>query len=77
MKLFEPRVWSVFDLASLKWASILFGVIVGGFFPDLVHAYVWILVVACLALSVRALVVFFRDARPGGQQPQRPAGAAR
>ncbi len=76
MKLFEPRVWSVLDLACLKWSSILFGAIAGAYFPDFVRTYVWVFVVAFVLLGIRPTMVFYGARRSHNGMPRATPGAS-
>jgi hypothetical protein len=60
MSIFKPRVWSIWDIACIKWSSILFGVIVGIYLAAYLRDYVWLLVVGCVLLSIKPVVKFFR-----------------
>jgi len=61
MDLFKPRVWSIWEIACIKWSSILFGVIVGIYLADFLKEYVWFLILGCVLLAVKPVVKFFRD----------------
>jgi chromate transport protein ChrA len=61
MNLFKPRVWSIWEIACIKWSSILFGVIVGIYLADFLKEYVWFLILGCVLLAVKPVVKFFRD----------------
>ena len=61
MNLFKPRVWSIWEIACIKWSSILFGVIVGIYLADFLNEYVWFLILGCVLLAVKPVVKFFRD----------------
>ena len=75
MKYFDARYWSVFDIACLKWSSILFGVIVGAYCSEFVQANVWAFVVACVVLGLHPAYRFFRPAAPSGTTPHAPAAS--
>ena len=61
MNIFKPRIWSIWEIACIKWSSILFGMIVGIYLEDYLKSYVWLLVVGCLALAVKPVMRVFRD----------------
>ena len=61
MNIFKPRVWSIWEIACIKWSSILFGVIVGIYLADFLKEYVWFLILGCVLLAVKPVVKFFRD----------------
>lgn len=61
MNLFKPRVWSIWEIACVKWSSILFGVIAGIYLADYLKGYVWFLAVGCLVLAIKPVVKFFSD----------------
>lgn len=60
MKIWKNTVWSPWALGSLKWSSILFGVIVGAFFPDFVSQHLWAFIAAVVLLAIKPLATFFR-----------------
>jgi hypothetical protein len=60
MNIFKPRVWSIWEIACIKWSSILFGVIVGAYAANYLKGYVWLLVLGCLLLAIKPMVKFFR-----------------
>ena len=61
MNIFKPRIWSIWEIACIKWSSILFGLIVGIYLADYLKSYVWLLVVGCLILAVKPVMKIFRD----------------
>jgi|OpeIllAssembly_1097287.scaffolds.fasta_scaffold2348752_1 hypothetical protein len=61
MNLFKPRVWSIGEIACIKWSSIAFGMIVGVYLADYLKEYVWFLVLGCVVLAIKPVVKFFRD----------------
>ena len=61
MNIFKPRIWSIWEIACIKWSSILFGVIVGIYLANYVKSYVWLLVLGCLVLAIKPVVKVFRD----------------
>jgi len=63
MKLLEPKVWSVGDIACLKWSSILFGMIAGAYLSDFIRQNLWLFSAGCIALAVKPTVAFFRKSK--------------
>ena len=61
MNIFKPRVWSIWEIASVKWGSVLFGVIVGMYLADYLKGYIWLLVLGCVALSIWPILKMVRD----------------
>lgn len=59
MKLFNPKVWSVVDIACLKWSCILSGMIAGAFFPEFTKLHVWLFAVAAILLAIKPAVSYF------------------
>jgi len=75
VSIFEPRMWSVMDIACLKWSSILFGAIVGAYVSSFVQAYVWVFVLAVVVLGIRPAMMYFGPRRPHSGHPTTTAGA--
>jgi hypothetical protein len=63
MKLLKPKVWSVVDLACMKWSSILFGMIAGSYFADFTQRNVWLFTVGCIVLAIKPIIAFFRNSQ--------------
>lgn len=61
MIVFRTKIWSWIDIGLLKWSSLLFGAIAGAYFPGFVRQYVWVLLVAAVALAVKPAIAYFRD----------------
>ncbi len=61
MDIFKPRMWSIWEIASAKWGSILFGAIVGMYFADYLKGYVWLLVLGCVILSVKPILKMVKE----------------
>jgi len=61
MDLFKIREWSFWDIACIKWSSILFGVIVGIYTADYLKGYVWLLILGCVLIAIKPVAKFFRD----------------
>lgn len=62
MRLFRTKVWTVADIACLKWASILFGMIAGALLADFTRQYLWLFAIAAILLSVKPAVSYFGKA---------------
>ncbi len=43
------------DIGSIKWASIFFGIIVGAYISDFVKQYLWLFVVLAVLLAIKPL----------------------
>ena len=57
----KPRVWTITDIACVKWSSILFGALVGAYWSDFIKGNAWIVVILMLALAVRPVVHMFAE----------------
>lgn len=76
VKLFEPRMWSVCDLACLKWSAIMFGALVGAYFSTFVLTYAWFFVLAFLVLAIRPVMMFIGPEHRQGGHPTPTTGAS-
>ena len=61
MNIFQPRTWSIGEVACIKWSSILFGAIVGIYLADYLKSYVWLLGLGCLVLAVKPVMKVFSN----------------
>jgi hypothetical protein len=61
MNLFKPRIWSIWEIACVKWSSISIGAIIGIFFADYLKEYVWFLVLGCVVLAIKPVAKVFSD----------------
>ena len=61
MNILKLRVWSIWEIASVKWSSILFGVIVGVYLADDLRGFIWLLVLGCILLSIKPILKLFRE----------------
>lgn len=61
MKLLRSKVWSVVDIACLKWSCIFSGMIVGGFFPEFTRRNIWCLGIAVVLLAIKPVISYFKD----------------
>ena len=60
LHLFEvPRNWTIWDLGMFKWASIVFGIVVGAYIHTLVKSHLWVFIVVFVLLAVRPMYVYF------------------
>ena len=61
MKLLRAKIWNWWDVSLLKWSCLLFGMVVGAYFADIVKGYVWWFVIGAIFLAVRPAITYFRD----------------
>ena len=61
MQIWKTKTWTPLDIGMLKWSSLLVGVAVGSFFADLAQQYLWLIVIAALALAIKPTIDYFRD----------------
>lgn len=61
MKLFRKTTWNWYDIALLKWSVLLFGMIAGAYFSEVVQKHFWLFLVAAVLLAIRPVVVYFRQ----------------
>jgi len=61
MKLFRTKVWPWFDIALLKWSSILFGMIAGAYLADFTKRYLLCIAAAAVLLAIRPALSYFRN----------------
>ncbi|HRK36371.1 MAG TPA: hypothetical protein PLJ47_17370 [Candidatus Hydrogenedentes bacterium] len=76
MQIFKKRVWTITELGCLKWSSILFGMILGAYFAELVLANVWLFILGFVALAIKPI---FKQLIPDNSDQGhsgRPAGAS-
>jgi len=60
MKLLKPKAWCWYDIALLKWSCILFGMVAGSYFADIVSGnVVWFLLLAIL-FAIRPAITYFK-----------------
>lgn len=55
MGLYKTKIWLPLDIAFLKWASILFGMILGAYLSSFVKQYLWIFILLIIAFSIRII----------------------
>ena len=60
MKLVTVKVWSLWDIALLKWSALVFGAVIGAHFPDFIMEYLVIFLLAAVALAIRPAITHFR-----------------
>jgi hypothetical protein len=60
MKLFRTKIWCWYDIAFLKWSSLLFGVAGGAYFADFLKPYVTLCLVVAVIFAIRPAVVYFK-----------------
>jgi len=58
-----PRVWTNVDLGLLKWSCIFFGMIVGAYLSDIVKGYLWIFIIATVALAVKPTIYYWKRSK--------------
>lgn len=51
---------NVWDIGCIKWASILFGIIIGAYIADFTKRYIWILIILAVILAIKPIVKFFK-----------------
>jgi hypothetical protein len=56
-----PSNWSIWDFGLFKWASIVFGIVVGAYISPFVKSYLWLFIVIFLLLVIRPMVLYFRQ----------------
>jgi hypothetical protein len=61
MKLLKTKIWSWSDIGLLKLSVLLFGMIVGAYFHDLVMQYVRVILIAAVLLVIRPTIAYFKD----------------
>jgi hypothetical protein len=61
MKLFRSKLWSPIEIVCLKWSAILFGMIAGAYFPEIIKQYVLFFVAVALVLAIKPAHSYFRD----------------
>ena len=61
MKLFFTKVWNWWDVAILKWCSLMYGIAVGAYFHTYVMPYVWIVLIAAVLLTIRPAIAYWKD----------------
>ena len=76
MSIFEPRVWTVWEVGCLKWSCVVFGAIGGAYFSDFVMTYVWMFVIGFVLLAIKPVMKYIGAERPRGGQPQSMAGTS-
>jgi hypothetical protein len=59
MGLLKTKVWSWVDIGLLKWSALLFGMILGGYFPDFTRRYVWVILVLAIVLAIKPSVSYW------------------
>lgn len=61
MRLFRTKMWWWLDIGLLKWSALLFGVIAGAYFSDVVKHYVWGVLSVAVILAIRPVIKYFED----------------
>ena len=56
MKLLKTKIWSWYGIGLLKWGALLFGMIAGAYFHDLIMEHVRVVLIAAVLLVIRPLV---------------------
>lgn len=59
MGLYKTKIWLPLDIALLKWACILFGMILGAYLDSFVKQYLWIFIVLTIVFAVRPLYAYW------------------
>jgi len=63
MKLLRTRLWFWYDIALLKWSSLLFGLVGGAYFADFFRPYVPLCLVAAVIFAIRPAVAYYKDSK--------------
>lgn len=74
MNIFEPRIWTMWEIGSLKWSCIFFGAIVGAYFSEFVMNYVWLFVIGFVLLAIKPTMKYFGGEHPHGGEPHSLSG---
>jgi hypothetical protein len=61
MKLLKTKIWRWSDIGLLKLSVLLFGMIVGAYFHDLVMRHVRVILIAAVLLVIRPAIAYFKD----------------
>jgi hypothetical protein len=59
MKLLRSKVWSPWDIASLKLAVFVFGIIVGGYYSEWALANRWLLTILLILFAIRPVYAYW------------------
>lgn len=59
MGLLKTKVWSAWDIALLKWSSILFGMILGAYSSVFVKRFLWVFIVLIAILAIRPVYSYW------------------
>ena len=54
------KILNIWDIGCIKWASILFGVIIGAYIADFTKQYLWIIVALAIVLIIKPLYKMFK-----------------
>ncbi|MFA5780566.1 MAG: hypothetical protein WC947_10595 [Elusimicrobiota bacterium] len=57
--MFKTKIWSPLDIGLLKWACILFGMILGAYLSVFVKQYLWIFVILWVVLAIRIIYSYW------------------
>ena len=57
--MFKTKVWSPIDIGLLKWASILFGMILGAYLNAFVKQHLWVFILLTVVFTVRPLYSYW------------------
>jgi hypothetical protein len=60
MKLLRNKMWNWWDIGILKLCCIIYGLIAGAYFHEIVMPYIWIFLVAAVMLTIRPAIVYFK-----------------
>jgi hypothetical protein len=61
MKLLRTKVWYWWDIALLKWSVLLFGMIFGALFADIVKDNVWWFLMVAVLVAIRPGIAYFKE----------------
>lgn len=67
MKIWKTMVWRPMEIACLKWASILFGMICGAYLHGFVRDHLWGFAVAAVVIGAWPAAVYLRRPGLGGE----------
>lgn len=59
MAIYKTKLWTPLDLVLLKWASIIFGMIVGAYLNVFVKQYLWIFILLTIVLAIKPFYSYF------------------